>query len=74
MSVIECSGYIFVVGGFDGSQTLNSVECYNPTNNRFDFYLLTNTMLYNCLSDEYKFATNKFQSGCSFRMFRMLNA
>jgi len=37
MSVIECSGYIFVVGGFDGSQTLNSVECYNPANNRWKF-------------------------------------
>ena len=35
MSVVECSGYIFVVGGFDGSQTLNSVECFNPSNNRY---------------------------------------
>lgn len=34
MSVLECCGNIYVIGGFDGSQTLNSVECYNPTTNR----------------------------------------
>lgn len=37
MSVLECCGNIYVIGGFDGSQTLNSVECYNPTTNRWKF-------------------------------------
>jgi len=37
MSVLECGGCVYVIGGFDGTQTLNSVECYNPITNRWKF-------------------------------------
>ena len=34
MSMVECGGLLFVMGGFDGTTTINSVECYNPSTNR----------------------------------------
>ncbi|XP_065676838.1 kelch-like protein 12 isoform X1 [Hydra vulgaris] len=37
MSVIECAGNIYAIGGFDGAQTLNSVECYCPITDRWKF-------------------------------------
>ena len=50
MSVIACGGYIFAVGGFDGTQTLNSVECYNPVTNRYDLYNQIFTFLLSTLN------------------------
>jgi len=37
MSVVACNGHVYAMGGFDGTSTLNSVECYSPTNNRWKF-------------------------------------
>ena len=35
MSMVDSGGSLYVMGGFDGSTTINSVECYNPATNRF---------------------------------------
>ena len=39
MSMVDSGGSLYVMGGFDGSTTINSVECYNPATNRFVFYV-----------------------------------
>jgi hypothetical protein len=62
--VISNGGYLYVVGGDDGSSNLASVECYDPKTNQW-------TLLSASMMTGRSLSINRFQSICEKEKIKM---